>query len=399
MKALNTFIMEDWLETYRFNSRFNLGESGGSPRHVKDLLLGSDLTEEQASQIFLNTILCDSPNRGRDDLRNLIADFHPGSTRENVLITTGTSEALFLLFRYLSPNKIALPLPAFQLLYELPSSLGASVIPLPIRFLEDGSPYIDEKEWIQILEKNKPDCLLINNPHNPSGYIFEKIFLQQLANTALKIDCKIIGDEHYRFLSSERNILGETVYKPNGNTFITGSFIKCFGVPGLRIGWCVGPKNALDTMQNEKNYTTHTVNPITEWISLEVLKNKTSTIFKTIKDEWIENKTILNDFLKSSNTVYGVIPQGGLVTVLGFKKATTQKESNTLIQRLIDAGVFVLPLSSMEFGKYDFQNETTYKEYRLSNLNKGFGFRLGLGCAPTKFKLALKEIERILLEN
>ena len=397
MKALRTFFMEDWLESFRFNSKYNLGESGGRPKTVKDLLTLSGLSTDEAIDTFLHMKLCDSPNRGRDDLRKLIANFHPGASIENVLITTGTSEALFLLFRYLNPKKVALALPAFQLLYEIPQAIGSDIVTLPVRYLENGNPFIDETEWLEIIINEKPDCLLINNPHNPSGIILNKNFIEKLSQIASEIGCYLIGDEHYRFLSSENNVLGDTFYQNNNNIFITGSFIKCFGTPGLRIGWCVGPKKALDFIQNEKNYTTHTVNPITEWIAHVILKNQKSKLFCSIKKEWLENKFILNEFLSQSKSIYGISPDGGLVTTLGFYDAKTLSDSQYLIEKLLSKRIFILPLSSMEFGKFDFQNKDFYKNIKLSNINKGFGFRLGLGIEPSEFQKALFEIEETLI--
>jgi aspartate/methionine/tyrosine aminotransferase len=396
MKALRTFFMEDWLESFRFNSKYNLGESGGRPRIVKDLLTKSGLTKEEAIETFLHMKLCDSPNRGRDDLRKLIAEFHPGASIDNVLITTGTSEALFLLFRHLNPKKVALALPAFQLLYELPQAIDAKIIPLPVRYLENGKPFIDEKEWLETIKRQKPDCLLINNPHNPSGLILNKEFIISLSLLANELGCYLIGDEHYRFLSSATETLGDTLYQNNENTFITGSFIKCFGAPGLRIGWCVGSKKALDSMQNEKNYTTHTVNPITEWIAYDILKNPRSELFYSVKNEWLENKYLLNQFLSHSQTVYGVSPNGGLVTTLGFQQAKTLSDAQYLSEKLLNNGIFTLPLSSMEFGSLNFQNERFYKDLKLSNINKGYGFRLGMGIEPAQFQKALFEIEATL---
>ena len=396
MKPLRTFFMEDWLESFRFTAKYNLGESGGRARIVKELITLSNLQMNDALQIFMETKLSDSPNRGRADLRQIIANFHPGAEKENVLITTGTSEALFLLFRHLNPKKVALAMPAFQLLYELPLALNSKIIPLPIRYHENGKPFIDEIEWFDILKENKPDCLLINNPHNPSGLILNQIFIEELCHLANKMDCNVIGDEHYRFLSSENEILGESIYKKNGTTFVTGSFIKCFGVPGLRIGWCIGPKKDLDALQNEKNYTTHTVNPISEWLSYEVLKNTNSDLFKQIKNEWMENKNILNKFLSKSKVIYGSIPEGGLVTSIGFKNVESIKETNKLTEILLKNGIFILPLSSMEFGTLPFQQLNHYKNNPLSNINKGFGFRLGLGLEPNLFEKALTDIEKSL---
>lgn len=391
MKPLRNFFMEDYLENFRFQSEFNLGESGGWPRSTQDLLVSSGLTQEKACEIFLNTKLFDSPNRGRDDLRELVSKMHPGSTKGNILITTGTSEALFLLFRYLKPESVALALPAFQLLYELPLALDAKIIPLPIRWNEKGMPFIDEEEWISTLENQKPSCLLINNPHNPSGLVLSSAFLERLSQTAEKIKCTLIGDEHYRFLSHASQALGSTVYKSNGTTFVTGSFIKCLGSPGLRIGWCVGPKEALDNMQNEKNYTTHTVNPFSEWISFEVLKNLNSDLFQTMKQEWIQNKSTLESFLKNSNFIYGVAPEGGLVTSLGIRNADPFLNLDNFDVSLLKKGVFVLPLSSMEFGKFEFQKN-------LTGINKGYGFRLGLGMKTEKFKDSLIRIEETFLD-
>lgn len=395
MKPLRSFFMEDFLENFRLQSEFNLGESGAYPRTTEELLIQSGLERKNACDIFLNMKLYDSPNRGRWDLRERVAQMHPGATAENVLITTGTSEALFLLFRHLNPKSVALPMPAFQLLYEIPMALHAQIIPLPIRWDEHGLPFIDESEWISILRKETPDCLLINNPHNPSGLVLSHCFLDQLSLLAQDLDCTVIGDEHYRFLSSKTDMLGQTIYRQNDHTFVTGSFIKCLGSPGLRIGWCIGPKSALGHMQNEKNYTTHTVNPFSEWISFEVLKNLNSPLFLEMKQDWIQNKNTLESFLKSSNIFYGTAPQGGLVTSLGAHDFESQDVEN----RLRKHGIFTLPLSSMEFGTLEFQQQHRYGNKILSGINRGHGFRLGLGIQPARLNEALNRMEDIFLSK
>ncbi|WGL59650.1 pyridoxal phosphate-dependent aminotransferase [Pigmentibacter sp. JX0631] len=396
MKALRPFFMEDWLESFRNKAVFNMGESGGRPRTVKELLEESGYSENSSFTEIMNLPLFDSPNRGREDLRKLVADMHSSTSTENVLITTGTSEALFLLFRYLKPKKVAIPIPAFQLLYEIPAAMGALIIPLPIRYNLDGVPFLDINEWMTILDNENPDCIIINNPHNPTGLVFSEEILEKIVHYSNKNNCYLIGDEHYRFLSSEQNILGNSLYCNKQNIFITGSFIKCFGCPGLRIGWCIGNKQALDSIQNEKNYTTHTVNPFSEWLSYKVLLQQDSNLFKKIKNEWLINRETLKQFLVHSKTLYGITPEGGLVTVLGLKNIDDENALNNKMELLLSNGIFVLPLSSMEFGKFNFQNNIFYKEIKLSLINKGFGFRLGLGIDPNKFKVALDRMEQIL---
>jgi aspartate/methionine/tyrosine aminotransferase len=248
---------------------------------------------------------------------------------------------------------VALALPGFQLLYEIPKAMGAHIVPLPVRFDYRGAPFVDEEEWMTLLIQTRPDCIVINNPHNPSGLVLRQHFLHRLLEIAT--NANVIADEHYRFLSSHTQTLGETLYQHN-KTFVTGSFVKCLGVPGLRIGWCVGPAQALKFLQNEKNYTTHTVNPLSEWISVEVLKNLNSPLFKQV-----------------------------------------QKECDLFTKKLLDNFIFALPLKSMEFGRFCFQNPDQLKTAEMSFLNKGFGVRWGLGMKPKELQKALEKAEKLLI--
>ncbi|MFE8596257.1 aminotransferase class I/II-fold pyridoxal phosphate-dependent enzyme [Archangium violaceum] len=387
MELLRSFFMEDYLEGSRFTARYNLGESGGRPRTVGELLTGSGVSPQQAMDTFLSTLLRDSPNWGRADLRELVASMHPGATRDNVLITTGTSEALFLLFRQLRPRKVALAWPAFQLLYELPMQQGAEIVRLPVRWDSRGVPSVDTGEWLALLERERPDVVIINNPHNPSGLVLAPELLERVSWWVERSGATLVGDEHYRFLSSETETLGATVYRPGMRSFVTGSFIKCLGCPGLRIGWCVGDTAMLARMQNEKNYTTHTVNPVAEWISHEVLKELRSPALTEAREDWRRNRRTLASFLERAQGVYGVAPAGGLVTSIGVRGVASTREFEAKLQALGAAGVFVLPLSAMEYGEPSGSHP----------LERGHAFRLGLGIAPELFPEALETLERVTL--
>jgi N-succinyldiaminopimelate aminotransferase len=384
MEPLRSFFMEDYLEGSRFTARYNLGESGARPRTVGELLTGSGVSPQQAQDTFLSTLLRDSPNWGRADLRDLVAAMHPGCSRDNVLITTGTSEALLLLFWQLRPRKVALAWPSFQLLYELPMQQGAQIVRLPVHWDARGVPSVDADEWLALLARERPDVVIINNPHNPSGLVLEPGLLERVSRWTEDSGATLVGDEHYRFLSSETEVLGSTVYRPGTRSFVTGSFIKCLGCPGLRIGWCVGDTALLARMQNEKNYTTHTVNPVSEWISYEVLKDLHSPALTQAREEWRRNRRLLNAFLERSQGVYGVAPVGGLVTCIGVREVAQAQAFESKLQSLAGAGVFVLPLSSMEHGEATGAHP----------LERGQGFRLGLGMHPDRFPEALEAIER-----
>lgn len=383
--SLRTFFMEDHLEAGRFRARFNLGESGSRPVTLGELLRGTGLSDAAAADQLLGLSLRDSPNWGRDDLRGLIAQLHPGSTVDDVLVTTGSSEALYLLFHQLRPRRTALAMPAFQLLYEVPRSVGSEILALPVRWDGGNRPFIDEREWLRVLEAGRPDCVVINHPHNPSGLVLPATFLAELVDRALALGATVVGDEHYRFLASEADWLGPTVYRPGAAVFATGSFIKCVGCPGLRIGWCVGPRAMLAAMQSYKNYTTHTVNPVSEWVALRLLADLGAPIWEDHRQNWRANRDVLGRFLQRSRRFAGAAPSGGLVTTVAWREPGDPAPAR--LDALARAGVFVLPIAAMEADTLPHLADTP--------LGRGLGFRLGLGAPSHSFAQALDHMEQV----
>jgi N-succinyldiaminopimelate aminotransferase len=366
--------MEDWLEKHRFSARFNAGESGHHPQTLESLLNG--LQPDFGFSLrdaLLSTELCDAPNLGLEDLRSAVASMHPGASPENVLITTGTSEALVLLLRQLRPRRLALIVPAFQLLLEIPRSLGAEIVPLPIDWTENGEPLAPLNTWIETITRECPDVLLINHPHNPSGLVFTQAELDAMQTAAENVGCTVVGDEHYRLLARSDGTLGPTAFAPG--RFVTGSFIKCAGTPGLRIGWCVGAPSTLQAMQSEKNYLTHTVSPISQSLALWFLQSYFSgnRFFAELHGEWMQNRLILGEWLQRQSEWIGSPPQGGLVTCLFPSDHPADIEHFTDLR---NKGVFLLPLSTF--------SDSICPAGRWST-----GFRVGLGLRPHNFESML----------
>lgn len=364
--------MENWLESNRFSSQFNAGESGHRPQTLRDLLRGlQPAFDYNLNEALSDVLLSDAPNMGIVELREQIAALHPGATPEHVLVTTGTSEAFFLLMRQLHPNKCALITPAFQLLTEIPRSLGSEIVSLPVEWDRLGRPSAPIEAWVRLIEKERPEVLILNHPHNPTGLTLSSPELIQLIAAADSVHCTLIGDEHYRFLHRS-DALGPTVYAEG--RFITGSFIKCSGTPGLRIGWCVGDPNTLRDMQSEKNYLTHTVNPIVQKLSFWFLDalNRNHDYFAGMRRDWLGNRTYLDNWLLQQDLWTGQAPEGGLVCCLFPNPDHTE----VLRKKLTDNGVFLLPLS-------------TFKEFYVGWSGFLDGWRLGLGLSPKQFKKML----------
>lgn len=350
------FYIEDRLERYRLEAPCNLGESGFKNFTFGEICQKLRLNMEELANISL----ADSPNRGSLSLRKAIAELYPNITHENVLVTTGTSEGLFLFFN-LALNKgdiVRYLAPAFQAIYEIPKSLGALLEPIQIE-----SNFIP----LQALFQKNANLIVINQPHNPTGAIIAEDDELLLKEKIFNWKGTILFDEHYRFLDYNKT-LGFTGAGLSKNTFATGSITKSFGVTGLRIGWLIGEPSFLDKARSFKDYLTHTVNPISEFFALKLIQQR-DDFLDPIKEMISANRKVLNETIPKIQSIAKFNPPlGGLVS---FPKLKEGIKSRDYVDNLYkNTGVFVLPGADFEAEGY---------------------IRVGLGENPERFAHGLKQ--------
>ncbi|WP_061234107.1 pyridoxal phosphate-dependent aminotransferase [Leptospira interrogans] len=330
------FWIEERLEKYRKIAPCNLGESG-----IRNVTLGELLSNLNLSIDVLNSIsLEDSPNRGDFTLRSEIAKLYPGLDADRVLVTTGTGEALYILFHILCKkySVVSYFSPAFQALYEIPKMIGAKLEPVSLlKNLEKNS--ILDSSVFELFEKGK-DLVIFNHPQNPSGLSLDLNSIETIRKMAHLHKGWILFDEHYRFLDFQ-NDLGWTGAGLTEHTVSTGSITKCFGVMGLRIGWMTGPKELIEKARSFKDYITHTVSPISEFLTLQILQNRTHLV-NPIKTSILNNIRFFESIWKQLPGLECFTrPGGGVVSFVKLKKGIFSSRYADLL--LDQCGVFVLP--------------------------------------------------------
>jgi len=119
------FDLERWQSTWENRVRFNLSESGVHPLTIQELL---GLAGASALPL-LDVRLGYSQSNGTDLLRERIAALYPGASPDQVLVTTGSSEANFVnCWRLLEPgDKVAVMMPNYLQTWGLAQNFGAHV--------------------------------------------------------------------------------------------------------------------------------------------------------------------------------------------------------------------------------------------------------------------------------
>ncbi|PJZ45107.1 pyridoxal phosphate-dependent aminotransferase [Leptospira brenneri] len=322
------FFIEDRLERFRLKAFCNLGESGLGHFRLDEVLAMANLSGADLDKIPMN----DAPNQGSLELRSAIAQLYPGVSPDQVLVTTGTGEALYLAFHIAlkAQSKLALIWPAFQALYEIPKMLGAEMIKLPYE-----SAFL-ASTWKEV----EADLYVLNHPHNPTGKTFSESEWKALTTHFKAEKKKVLFDEHYRFLPGE-GFMGRTGVDTKHSFYGTGSFTKCFGVTGLRVGWLVAEESFIKRARSFKDYLTHTVSPISERIALGLLSAKENflpSIQTRVRNNIKEFDSVWKDL---PHTRSFTLPDGGLVGWLQLEPGiSSERYADRLFEK---TGVFVLP--------------------------------------------------------
>jgi methionine aminotransferase len=112
---------------------------------------------------------------------------------------------------------------------------------------------------------SKTRCILVNTPHNPSGFVWSQEDISELAELVRDREIYIVSDEVYEHITFDgRNhiSLGSDP-ELRERTFVCGSFGKTFHVTGWKVGYCLAPPSLTEEFRKVHQYLTFsTVTPI-----------------------------------------------------------------------------------------------------------------------------------------
>jgi aspartate/methionine/tyrosine aminotransferase len=239
--------MERWQSLHEHRVEYNLSESGVEPFTVREL---RELTGVDVDAVGLGY----PQTNGTRRLRERIAALYPGAGPENVLVTSGGAEANFLALWGLvrTGDRVAPLLPAYGQTAGLARGLGAEVRPF---HLEEDRGWQPAPGAAAEAGGGKARMLVVTHPNNPTGAILSGRAMEEVVEEAERSDAWLLSDEVY----AGAEVDGEgtpTFWGRRERTLITGSLSKAYGLPGLRLGWLVGPEATIRELWGRKDYTT-----------------------------------------------------------------------------------------------------------------------------------------------
>jgi len=248
---IETFLMERMQSTYENLVDYDLSESGVRPVTLREMVnFGFDL------DALMDAPLGYSQSNGTIELREKIAAMYPGASINHVEVTNGTSEANYILALTLirAGDVVALQVPNYLQLWGVPRSLGATVERFELARVDDSW----EVDW-EAFEKAvtpKTRFVYITNPNNPTGAVLSRKAMERIVKRIDEMGAYLIADEVYRGAELEGDRT-PSFWGMSDRVIVTSGLSKAYGIPGVRIGWIVGPAAVVA----DDNHSTGEANP------------------------------------------------------------------------------------------------------------------------------------------
>lgn len=313
-----------------------------------------DLVKDSAKKAIDIGFTKYTPASGMPELKNAICEKflnENGVSYEpnQIVISSGAKSSLYHAFlAIVNPgDEVIIPSP-YWLTYEEQVKLAGGVC---VFVDTNNSGYKLTKE---LFEKNitpRTKCVIINSPNNPTGVVYSREDLKDIAEVAVKNGIYVISDEIYeKLIYGVEHVsiasLGDDI---KDKTIIINGMSKAFSMTGWRIGYSASNVQIAKAMSNIQSHTTSNACSISQYASVTALKEAEQFSVDS-RNIFAARRLLIIEFAKKLKDVTYIEPQGAFYLFLNVSEYYGNKINGKVIENsidfanaLLDYGVAVIP--------------------------------------------------------
>ncbi|MDF1558428.1 MAG: pyridoxal phosphate-dependent aminotransferase [ANME-2 cluster archaeon] len=305
---------------------------------------------------------------GLPQLRQAIADnynrkFDLEIRPEQVIVTSGTSPALLLLFMGLldEGDEVILSNPYYASYPNFVEYLGGRPVYV---YTHENEGFSLTPDAVASAFTPRTRAVLLNSPSNPTGHVMYPETLRALAENTGNVP--IISDEIYQGLVYKGE--DHTILEYTNNAFVLNGFSKLYAMTGWRLGYLIAPQEYMRTLQNLQQHFFICANNFVQHAGIAALQGPQDHV-KEMVATYDTRRSYAIERLKQIGFGIGSEPAGAYYVLANAKEF--DHDSLELSHRLLeDAGVAVTP--GIDFGdgaqgylRFSYANS-------MDNIREGF---------------------------
>ena len=257
-------------------------------------------------------------------------------TTANIVISNGGKHSLTNTFMCIcNPgDEVILPAPYWVSYPEMIKL--ADGVPVIINTTEENNFKFTISQLKEAIT-SKTRAIVLNTPSNPTGMIYTKAELEEIAKVAVENNIYIVFDEIYEKLVYEgehTNIatLGEEI---RDLTIIVNGLAKTYAMTGWRIGYIAANEKLAKAMANIQSHATSNPNSVAQAAAVEALSGDQSFIDE-MKKTYVERRNYMVERINSIDGVSCIMPNGAFYVFMNVKDVLGKEHYGKMINTAND---------------------------------------------------------------
>ena len=333
---IDEFVLERMQSTWENLVEINLSESGVHPLSVRELI------EELGADAVLDVRLGYPQTNGTVALRTAIASMYPGATPDNIHVTNGGSEANFVsTWSLLEPgDEVVMMAPNYMQTWGLGRAFAGTLREWKLR--EEDGRWRPDFDALPSLLTPRTKLLILCNPDNPTGARLDSDDLDAICAAAERHGTWVLSDEIYRGAELDGRET-TTLWGRYDREIVTSGLSKAYGLPGLRIGWVVGPPPFVATTWAYHDYTSIAPGALNDRLATLALEPaRRSRILERTRGILRANLPVLAGWLDEHRGEFSYIrPEAGAIVFARYHRPIGSSELTTRLR--VDKSVLLVP--------------------------------------------------------
>lgn len=262
-------------------------------------------------------------------------------TADNIMITTGATEAIYLALTAVSaPGRhFIVPDPAFMLYAPMIRMNGGEITEITTR--AEKNHQLDPQEVIDAIQPNT-HAIVLNSPSNPTGTVYPRETLEAIMQEAAYRGIQVISDEVYDHLVYDGKEYPSALSCGTDldNLMVVSSFSKTYSMAGMRIGWIIASQAAIKRLRRYHMFTTTVANTPCQWAGVAALHGSNDFI-QNMLVEYTKRRDRLVELVEQTPHLTGYKPEGAFYLFPALPEGVNG--TNVALRLLKETGVCTIP--------------------------------------------------------
>src|SRR3989344_2456428 len=295
-----------------------------------------------------------APTQGIKELREALVkklqkQNNINATTDNIVVTTGSQEAIFASLLTITDkgDNVLIPDPGY--LAYLPAVELTDGKPVSYK-LEGKNNFQPDPDHIKKIINRKTKAIIINTPSNPTGQVYSRKLLEEIADIARNKNLYVISDEAYEKLvyDGEKHISIGSLNGMNNYVISLFTFSKSYAMCGFRLGYVVMPKNISESLMEASHFLTISAPHLSQLMAIKALNLPNFYINRMVKAYNKRRKYLVKRL--NSIGLETKEPKGAFYAFSNIEHVTRKNSYDFSKELLKKVRVAVVP--GTEFGKH-----------------------------------------------